>query len=80
MVGTTFTWNGFDANDSVADPLNWVDSEGDPGVPGTADTAEIDIGATLIGDLDVQALLVTGQVLYEGGKHTGALPGQVLRS
>ena len=28
----------------------------------------------------VQYTVVNGTVLYEGGKHTGALPGQVLRS
>jgi N-acyl-D-aspartate/D-glutamate deacylase len=28
----------------------------------------------------VQYTVVNGGVLYEGGKHTGALPGHVLRS
>jgi N-acyl-D-amino-acid deacylase len=29
---------------------------------------------------DVQYTVVNGSVLYDGGKHTGAMPGQVLRS
>ncbi|HTT75778.1 MAG TPA: hypothetical protein VMF50_07320, partial [Candidatus Binataceae bacterium] len=28
----------------------------------------------------IEYTIVNGEVLYEGGKHTGALPGQVLRS
>jgi N-acyl-D-aspartate/D-glutamate deacylase len=28
----------------------------------------------------IEYTIVNGQVLYQGGAHTGALPGQVLRS
>jgi N-acyl-D-aspartate/D-glutamate deacylase len=28
----------------------------------------------------IVATIVDGEVLYEGGKHTGALPGHVLRN
>ena len=34
---STFTWTGLGSSSSASDPKNWIDQDGNPGIPGTGD-------------------------------------------